>query len=362
MEDLLENPHKVTPRLLFELYTFNYQRTLFEKLLNDKIDDAIRKNKGKHKAKKDIEAPGSTNAPNLSIFVELLNIFDEKLLSDNSFFETRRREWVDSPDAPIMEMEWILPENWKAEEKAFRKGEDENEEIEPEASFKEKCGKAFVIRELAMWSCLFNRWELVDIIRDHVKNQEDISSEGKSKEEDQVENLGTVLGVELGIAVLIHNCHKVTQKYITLSELQSSYKEQQEKIEDYTVHLIESCYEQDYDQSLLLIRVENRHWGKRTALQLAEQARLSTFMSTDAVQDLLDKIWTGGLEPTSSFRLTICSICPLLVPLFMKESKDPYIDRIKWMKSGFFWTGKHFKSTGMSPNEDDSPRLSFIIF
>jgi hypothetical protein len=56
MEDLLENPQKVTPRLLFELYTFNYQRTLFEKLLNDKIDDAIRANKKrKDKVKKDIE-------------------------------------------------------------------------------------------------------------------------------------------------------------------------------------------------------------------------------------------------------------------------------------------------------------------
>ena len=55
MEDLLENPKKVTPRLLFELYTFNYQRTLFEKLLNDKIDDAIRQNNRQKKVKKDAE-------------------------------------------------------------------------------------------------------------------------------------------------------------------------------------------------------------------------------------------------------------------------------------------------------------------
>ena len=308
----------------------------------------------------------ASQAPNLSIFVELLNIFDEKLLSDNSFFETRRKSWVETPDLPIMEMEWILPENWKAEEKAFREGETEDRETQPPPI--EKCGKAFVIRELAMWSCLFNRWELVDIIRDHVKNQEEISHDGIVAEEDQPENLGTVLGVELGIAFLIHNCHQVTEKYITLSELQSSYKEQQEKIEAYTVDLINSCYERDYDQSLLLIRVENRHWGKRTALQLAEQARLSTFMSTDAVQDLLDKIWTGGLEPTSTFRLAICSVCPLLVPFFMKDSKDPYIDRIKWTKSGFFWWGKQYKSNGMSSthnrtlkHEDDSTRQSLIF-
>lgn len=43
MEHLLNHPEKVTPRFLFELYTYNYQRTLFEKVLNDKTDDAIRK-------------------------------------------------------------------------------------------------------------------------------------------------------------------------------------------------------------------------------------------------------------------------------------------------------------------------------
>ena len=41
-------------------------------------------------------------------------------------------------------------------------------------------------------------------------------------------------------------------------------------------------------------------WGNRTSLELAEQARLENFMAHDAVQDLLDKVWFGGLEPTSS--------------------------------------------------------------
>ena len=34
---ILNNPEYLTPRLLFELYTFNFQRTLFEKILNDKV-------------------------------------------------------------------------------------------------------------------------------------------------------------------------------------------------------------------------------------------------------------------------------------------------------------------------------------
>ncbi len=45
LSQILDNPEKLTPQLLFEMYTFNYQRTLFEKILNDKIDDAEREEK-----------------------------------------------------------------------------------------------------------------------------------------------------------------------------------------------------------------------------------------------------------------------------------------------------------------------------
>ena len=58
-------------------------------------------------------------------------------------------------------------------------------------------------------------------------------------------------------------------------------------------------------------------------------------MAHDAIQDLLDKVWFGGIEPTSSYlSIGLCTICPLLVPFFMTASKDKMIDRIGYWASG----------------------------
>ena len=74
-------PEKLTPRLLFQLYTHNYDRTLFEKLLRDKLDDALRV------ISKDTVRNIRRGTPslscfadhhiNLDTFIELLNILDE---------------------------------------------------------------------------------------------------------------------------------------------------------------------------------------------------------------------------------------------------------------------------------------------
>jgi len=142
----LNNPEYLTPRLLFELYTFNFQRTLFEKILNDKVstfeliyaheqrklelfklDDAIRlvdsdKSK-KNRRRIGVDHNEEPDAINLDVFVEILNILDEELLNDNSFHELRRT-WT--PDEPI--------------------------------------DQVIAVRHLVMWCCLFNRMELIDSI------------------------------------------------------------------------------------------------------------------------------------------------------------------------------------------------------
>jgi len=105
----------ITPRLLFEFYTFNYERTLFEKILTDKLDDAQRIVNFEKKTA-DMTHCDSFNDINLDIFIEILNILDEILLLDTSRHESRRK-W--DPDVPIQ--------------------------------------KKFVMRELLMWCCLFNR-------------------------------------------------------------------------------------------------------------------------------------------------------------------------------------------------------------
>ena len=76
---------------MFELYTFNYQRTLFEKILNDKIDDAERAVCDVRKIKSRRDDPNfevfdenhifkkadNDDEADLTVFIELLNILDE---------------------------------------------------------------------------------------------------------------------------------------------------------------------------------------------------------------------------------------------------------------------------------------------
>lgn len=101
-------------------------------------------------------------------------------------------------------------------------------------------------------------------------------------------------------------------------------------------------------------------------------------MAHDAVQDLLDKVWFGGLEPVTSsltvsckifnnynkslnsdlkkfFQIGLCCLLPILVPWLMTASKDKMIDRISWLKSGLFYSGNAEPSKiPHSPEEEPS--------
>lgn len=174
----------------------------------------------------------------------------------------------------------------------------------------------YVVHELIMWCCVFSRFDLIDTVLDHQDEQ-------------------TGIGVMLGTAYIINHCLRVTEKYVTLSELKTQYETKQLEVEERAVRLLDTCYVKNYDMCLLLIRWKHEIWGNRTALELADQARLRNFMAHDAVQDLLDKVWFGGLEPTSSYlRIGLCVLCPLLVPFLLTHSKDKMIDRIGYFPSG----------------------------
>ena len=68
---------------------------------------------------------------------------------------------------------------------------------------------------------------------------------------------------------------------------------------------------------LLLIRWKHVLWGYRTPLELGDLGQCEDFMAHQAVQDLLDKVWFGGVEPFASlFKVCLihklCSISNLV--------------------------------------------------
>ena len=326
--------------MLFELYTFNYQRTLFEKILNDKIDDAERAVESVRKIKKRSDDPNfevfdenhvfeasGGNEADLTVFIELLNILDEDLLADSSMHRVRRN-WL--PNQPI--------------------------EIE------------LASRELLMWACLFNQFDLIDEIFTHSGFQEKVKANAKLEKADpavdmSVENFTQSMTLNapishhtgiaryvhtfhlssskyscrcLGVAYLMSNCLKVCSKYITLVELQNQYQDKKDELEQKAIDILQKCYEENYELCLLLIRWKHILWGNRTALELGELAEVNKFMAHQAIQDLLDKVWYGGLEPVNSIvKCVACSIFPFLAPFLMTPSQDKLIDRIGFFTSGF---------------------------
>ena len=84
-------------------------------------------------------------------------------------------------------------------------------------------------------------------------------------------------------------------------------------------------------------------------------------MAHQAVQDLLDKVWYGGLEPVNSvFKCVICSLFPFLAPFLMTSSQDKLIDRIGFFNSGFCYG---FTSDKPSENKEGGPsKIDIMIY
>ena len=165
--------------------------------MNDKIDDAERAVEKVRKIKSRKDDPNFNvfdenhvfeefigNEADLTVFIELLNILDEDLLADSSMHKVRRN-W--SPNQPI--------------------------EIE------------LASRELLMWACLFNQFDLVDEIFNHAGFQEKVRNSTRLEKADpatdmSLENFTQNLTLNapishhtgitrcLGVAYLISNCLK----------------------------------------------------------------------------------------------------------------------------------------------------------
>ena len=268
---------------------------------------------------------------NLDTFVELLNILDEILLHDESRHSFRRC-W--QPDEPIRSV--------------------------------------YVMRELIMWCCVFGRFDLLDDILDSANAMPDKVIKGELFTEntsirifmghpDAPVSRHIGMGAKLGCAFLLKNASLRCQTKYVLPAMLTEYSEQASKYEEDAVSILQACYQQNYDYSLLLIRWRHVLWGNRTLLEMAEGSSCEKLMAHDAVQDLLDRVWFGGVAPcSSSWKVFVCFLFPLLVPLLMTPSKDKLIDRVSFWQSGYCYGMREDKSS--DPKKDFPPFHLIINF
>ena len=89
--------------------------------------------------------------------------------------------------------------------------------------------------------------------------------------------------------------------------MKKQYQDKFDEMQSKAVQILDQCYKENYDMCLLLIRWKHVLWGYRTPLELGDLGQCEDFMAHQAVQDLLDKVWFGGVEPFASL-FKVCLI------------------------------------------------------
>ena len=89
--------------------------------------------------------------------------------------------------------------------------------------------------------------------------------------------------------------------------MKKQYQDKFDEMQSKAVQILDQCYKENYDMCLLLIRWKHVLWGYRTPLELGDLGQCADFMAHQAVQDLLDKVWFGGVEPFASL-FKVCLI------------------------------------------------------
>ena len=217
-----------------------------------------------------------------------------------------------------------------------------------------------------MWCCVFGRFDLLEEILENDKitinsNQKgELFNENKSlrifmghPDAPVSEHIG--MGTKLGCAFLLKNCSHLCQTKYVLPNALIEYTEYASVYEEQAVEILQQCYQQNYDYSLLLIRWRHVLWGNRTLLEIADGSNCEKLMAHDAVQDLLDRVWFGGVEPCAAkWKVFVCFFCPFLVPLLMTPSKDKLIDRVSFWQSGYCY--------GLCNEHPSDPQQDFRSF
>ncbi|XP_052805159.1 transient receptor potential cation channel subfamily M member-like 2 isoform X2 [Mya arenaria] len=91
---------------------------------------------------------------------------------------------------------------------------------------------------------------------------------------------------------------------------------------DLATGVLSDCHSTDEDFTQALLVREQSKWGKTSCMLMAVQAENKDFISQNACQSLLNRIWNGRLvQDISRWRLLLCLICPFLICVLLDFTK-----------------------------------------
>ncbi|KAJ8036475.1 Transient receptor potential cation channel subfamily M member 3 [Holothuria leucospilota] len=131
-----------------------------------------------------------------------------------------------------------------------------------------------------------------------------------------------------------------------------------EQYEELAIGVLNECYDQEEDRTLIMMIRELPNWGNTTCLTMAVQAQNRKFIAQSVVQNLLTQIWMGKISDENSYwKLWVCMFCPPAVNLTVwfredersRQERDPPQSSIVAVNESF--EGNDYQTEGDQPVE-----------
>lgn len=135
--------------------------------------------------------------------------------------------------------------------------------------------KEDVTRELMIWSILSGRFDKLEQI---------------------VENEAEPLKTYVAAAVMCKKCAPICKQY-GLNGIVGQYEDVGARFESKATDMLNRISQENGELALLLIRRKMPLLGRRSVLDVANYGELQDLMACEPIQEMITKMWFGGLEP-----------------------------------------------------------------
>ena len=161
------------------------------------------------------------------------------------------------------------------------------------------------IRELLLWAIISNRVDKVDQIC------------GSQRTKLQWYIFVAVICRRASPHCKVYNLNGLKMKFITTSK----------KYEQLACELMTNLSRENPDLAIILSRRTQPAFGYRSLIDAANFGDLLDFMGTSPVQEIISKMWFGGLEPEGRSGPFICALFfPPIAPVLLQATDDIHID------------------------------------
>ena len=196
-----------------------------------------------------------------------------------------------------------------------------------------------------MWAVVSNRREKLDLIIQKAARKTFGGNDSDLGDDEQKVEHFEPLKYYIQAAVMARKSMDLCDE-VVLSGVKKLYNQMADDYEEKSVNLITEIAKTSGEFALIGIRQRMPNLSNRSILDLAFFGNLQKVMATDTVQELVTKIWYGGIEPEGRWGPLIAAwLLPPIAPLMLPSANDIHVD---YDAPVFSWSTLKKNKTGPS--------------